>query len=249
MKTFFFASTTAVAVLAFSGCDQSQTKTSEQVPENGAQFKEDVGVTLSETMKKSIGLRVQEVAEEKIAPVITVPLHVSPPAGRLQEAGKASLSKEASGWITQQQASLLKVGTEIEVKADTPNASSQRAKVARVEKSPYATLGDYELVVELATPAEQGTRLVATYRAEAGEAVTAIPREALLTTAEGTFVYAANDHYFVRTPVKVGARGAEHVEISDGLYAGDEVVVSPVTSLWLAELQILRGGKACTCGH
>jgi multidrug efflux pump subunit AcrA (membrane-fusion protein) len=58
-----------------------------------------------------------------------------------------------------------------------------------------------------------------------------------------------NGFYYVRTPVKVGASGGEHVEITDGLYAGDEIVVSPVMSLWLAELQVLRGGKACTCGH
>jgi hypothetical protein len=41
----------------------------------------------------------------------------------------------------------------------------------------------------------------------------------------------------------------ELVEITDGLYAGDQIVTSPVNDLWMAELQILRGGKACTCGH
>jgi hypothetical protein len=39
------------------------------------------------------------------------------------------------------------------------------------------------------------------------------------------------------------------VQITDGLYAGDQVVVQPVMSLWLAELQSLRGGKACADGH
>jgi multidrug efflux pump subunit AcrA (membrane-fusion protein) len=79
--------------------------------------------------------------------------------------------------------------------------------------------------------------------------VTSIPKSALLTTAEGTFVYAENDEYFLRTPVQVGAVNENHVEIIDGLYTGDVVVTTPVMSLWLAELQILRGGKACTCGH
>ena len=79
--------------------------------------------------------------------------------------------------------------------------------------------------------------------------MTAIPQAALLTTAEGTFVYAKNDEFFLRTSVKVGARSGDHVEITDGLYTGDEIVTTPVMALWLAELQVLRGGKACTCGH
>ena len=41
----------------------------------------------------------------------------------------------------------------------------------------------------------------------------------------------------------------DHVEIKDGLYSGDVVVTKAVKSLWMAELQVLRGGKACSCGH
>ena len=58
-----------------------------------------------------------------------------------------------------------------------------------------------------------------------------------------------NGKFFVRTPVTAGAMNDDHVEITEGLYAGDEVVTTPVMSLWMAELQVLRGGKACTCGH
>ena len=57
-----------------------------------------------------------------------------------------------------------------------------------------------------------------------------------------------NESFFLRTPVEVGAMNAEFAEITDGLYAGDQIVTSPVDTLWMAELQILRGGKACTCG-
>jgi multidrug efflux pump subunit AcrA (membrane-fusion protein) len=65
----------------------------------------------------------------------------------------------------------------------------------------------------------------------------------------GTFVYVPNGRYFFRTPVKVGRKTEETVEVLDGLYSGDEVVREPVTSLWLAELQALRGGVACADGH
>ena len=67
--------------------------------------------------------------------------------------------------------------------------------------------------------------------------------------AEGSFVYAVNDGFYLRTAVKVGAANEQFVELTEGVYAGDEIVVSPVQSLWMAELQLLRGGKACTCGH
>jgi multidrug efflux pump subunit AcrA (membrane-fusion protein) len=79
--------------------------------------------------------------------------------------------------------------------------------------------------------------------------VPSIPRSALLKTAEGTFAYTVNGKFYLRTPVKVGAMNEHVVEITDGLYAGDEIIASPVMSLWMAELQVLRGGKACTCGH
>ena len=49
--------------------------------------------------------------------------------------------------------------------------------------------------------------------------------------------------------VTVGAMNEDHAEITEGLFAGDSVVTTPVMSLWMAELQVLRGGKACTCGH
>ena len=79
--------------------------------------------------------------------------------------------------------------------------------------------------------------------------VTTVPASALLKTAEGSFVYTVNGQFYVRTPVKTGLANDKLVEITDGLYSGDQIVTTPVMSLWMAELQVLRGGKACTCGH
>jgi multidrug efflux pump subunit AcrA (membrane-fusion protein) len=79
--------------------------------------------------------------------------------------------------------------------------------------------------------------------------VVSIPRSALLQTAEGNFVYTVSGNRFVRTTIKIGARNDKFVEVVDGLYAGDQVVVKPVMTLWLAELQAIRGGKACADGH
>ncbi|MEQ1862220.1 MAG: hypothetical protein ABMA13_20070 [Chthoniobacteraceae bacterium] len=242
MKTLILILTAA----SLAACHKP-TANHEQPPENGAQFKKDSGLSLTDTMKKALALQVAEVGEAKVAPSFTVALHVMAGAGGLQPVALSSSANEASGWLSAEQAALVKPGMEVELRA--ADFGQTRGTVKRLEKAPYQTLGDFEVTVETAAPLEIGQRVLATFRAAAGEAVTAIPRPALLKTAEGTFVYAVNGEFYVRTAVKVGAMSDEHAEITDGLYAGDQVVTSPVMSLWLAELQILRGGKACTCGH
>lgn len=218
---------------ALSGCSDSAASPSPEhapTPENGAQFREGKGVALTTLMMKSIGLQTAEVTEEKIAPSFTVALHAM------------HRGNELRGWLTEAQAEHVQPGMEVAL-------GSAKGAVLRIEKAPYVTLGDFEVAIQTTSPAEAGTAINATFRFPAGETVTAVPKGALLTTAEGTFVYAKNDEFYLRTPVKVGATSGDHVEITNGLYAGDEIVTAPVMSLWLAELQILRGGKSCTCGH
>lgn len=235
--------------IALAGCQKPTTEHTGQPPENGAQFKEDQGVALTDSMKKAIGLKVAEVEETEVAPSFSVMLHVMPDGGGIQRVSFSPTANAASGWLTAEQAALVKLGMDVDLRTESPGAPRESGVVKRIEKAPYQTLGDFEVTVESTTPLETGARVLATFHAPAGEAVTAIPLSALLKTAEGSFVYAANSEFYVRTPVKVGAMSEDHAEITDGLYAGDQVVVSPVMSLWLAELQVLRGGKACSCGH
>ena len=79
--------------------------------------------------------------------------------------------------------------------------------------------------------------------------VAAIPAAALLRTVKGDFVYVANGDWFLRTPVVIGATDASHIEIKDGLYEGDTIVVKGVRGLSLAEIQALNGGVGCADGH
>lgn len=78
---------------------------------------------------------------------------------------------------------------------------------------------------------------------------TIIPTSALLKTVTGNFVYVVNGKHYLRTEVKGSPIDNKNLSITDGLFPGDEVVVSRVNSLWYAELQALRGGKACADGH
>jgi hypothetical protein len=213
----------------------TSTEHAEAAPENGAKFKKGEGVSLTDEMKKVIGLQVADVGEEKIASVLTVSVNAMKP-------------DEASGWLTPQQAALVKPGVEVDL-CPEGGAPSLKGTVQRVEPTPFGGLGDFEVTIVPAQALTIGTRLKATFHAPAGDAVAAIPRSALLKTAEGSFVYAVNGAFYVRTPVKTGASNDDLVEITDGLYSGDQIVTTPVMSLWMAELQVLRGGKACTCGH
>ncbi len=218
-----------------SSCSKTAAAAHAAAPENGAQFKKGEGLSLTDEMKKSIALQIADVGEEKIASAFTVNLSVMKP-------------NEAGGWLAPQQAAMVKAGAEVELQAEG-NAPAIKGTVQRVEQPPFGALGDYEITITTAQPLTNGARLKATFHAPAGEAVATIPRSALLKTAEGTFVYAVNGSFYVRTPVKTGAMNDALVEITDGLYSGDQIVTTPVMSLWLAELQVLRGGKACTCGH
>jgi len=236
MKIILLLLSAVAAAASLSSCTESAAVQNERPPENGAQFKEGEGLSLTDTMKKSIGLQTAEVTDEEIAPSFAVALHV------MQK------GDEATGSLTAEQAARVQPGMEIEMREDSPDAAVMKGIVTRIEKSPYAALGDFALSVNGETPLAAGSRLQATFRFPDGDAVTAVPRAALLTTAEGNFVYTKNGEFFMRTPVKTGAVSDGHVEITDGLYSGDEIVTTPVMSLWLAELQVLRGGKPCTCG-
>lgn len=251
---------------ALTGCNQSATQQpsaatqepsgekAEEGSNDTVQLKEGHGLAFHPKVKKTIGLVTAEVVEQKIAPKFTASLHViSGSRNGLQKVayqpGKKS-GTEASGWLPAEKATLLQPGQEVELQTEVlGSVSSDTGRVKRVEKSPYATLGDYEVTVETDADFDTGTRMTAIFHTPETEAVPTVPRSALLRTAEGWFVYAVNEKFFLRTAVKVGAMNDEFAEVTDGLYAGDQIVTSPVNTLWMAELQILRGGKACTCGH
>lgn len=263
MKPFTtFLLTTALAA-SLAGCQKPGGATSsvdageakvEGAAGDAVQLKEGHGLALHPKIRESIALKVAEVGEEKIAAEVKADLHVI--RGADTGLRKVALTPgagtvEANGWLPAEKAMHIKPGQEVELRVDSLGAARaiEKGVVKRVEKSPYAALGDFEVVVETEVPLDTGTRVAATFRAPAGDPVPAVPRSALLKTAEGWFVYAVNESFFLRTAVKVGAMNGDFSEITEGLYAGDQIVTSPVNTLWMAELQILRGGKSCTCGH
>lgn len=213
--------------------EASAVNSTELPPENGAQFEKGKGISLTEEMARSIGLKTADVENQKIA--ARVPLTLRPLLG----------GNEANGWLTAAQAEKIQPGANVLLSGPV----NSKGTVQSIEKSAFTELGDFEVKVSSDTPLPEGSEIQSAILLDETEAAASIPSSALLSTVEGYFVYAKNGKFFFRMGVMVGAMNDDHVEITEGLYAGDEVVTTPVMSLWMAELQVLRGGKACTCGH
>ncbi len=228
-------SLSALTLAVLPSCTESEASAAatERPPENGAQFKKGEGLSLTDEMAKSIGLQTADVEEHKIASRLTFALQPGPG------------TNEATGWITATQAEKIQPGQVVELSGNP----GTKGKVSDIAKHALSGLVDFEITVTTDTAMEDSNEVEASVVLPETEAAASIPRSALLSTAEGYFVYAKNGKFFFRMGVTVGAMNDDHVEITEGLYAGDEVVTTPVMSLWMAELQVLRGGKACTCGH
>ena len=225
--------TSALALLPSCAELDASAGSTERPPENGAQFRKGEGLSLTEEMARSIGLQTGGVTEQKVA--ARIPLTLRPLEG----------GQEAAGWLPADPAGKIRTGAVVEL-SGTPRS---KGTIKSIQKPAFGSLGDYEVTVTMDVALKSGGELAVSVLLPETDSVTTVPLSALLKTAEGHFVYAANGTFYVRTPVKVGAMDADHVEIIEGLYAGDEVVTVGVTPLWMAELQVLRGGKACTCGQ
>jgi multidrug efflux pump subunit AcrA (membrane-fusion protein) len=148
--------------------------------------------------------------------------------------------------VTPDEAKLLKAGQAIQVRLSDEQTFPGR--VTHVSDQLQRATGSAEVLVEISNPPDGmavGQFVPAAGTMESGAAVVTIPRAALLGCSEGQFVYTVSGEHLVRTAVKVGASNAEFVEIADGLYTGDEVVLQPVMSLWMTELAAVKGGQAC----
>jgi hypothetical protein len=215
-----------------AACGRQPAESPQQAPT--AHYKTGHGVSLPEPMRKSLGIETTDVVEKAFVPRIEVPLHV------LRDG-------EAAGWLTKAQAGAVRPGQP--VRLSPAGAAPVTGTVRAVQPAPFATLGDFEVTVALDKPLPAGTGVVGAFEGAPTGEVLAVPRSAVLKTAEGEFVYVANEDYFARTPVKTAARNDNLVEVVDGLFSGDQVVSAQVTPLWMTELQALRAGKSCCAGH
>ena len=228
-----------VIVVVFAGCGHESVdsaKTEEPVV-FGPQHSAKKGLLVPADTRQSLGLKIVEVTEQKVPTTFEVQL-------RVYDAGKTV--SRASGSVKPEQAKLLKVGQVVQVRSR--DGKSAAAKVMNLSDQLQKATGMMELLAEIPQPPDEfavGKFVQASVTLDSSESVVTIPRAALLQCSDGHSVYTVSGEHLVRTPVKVGATSADFVEIKDGLYAGDQVVLQPVMSLWMTELAAVKGGQAC----
>ena len=219
----------------------------------GITFSEKFGLKVSPETAKFIGLETAEVEERQVKAEFRFAAQVYRAGSEARFAAATpmvSATALASGRISPAESALLREGQSVTVTAE--GVGPLVAQVTTLERSLEKSSGQVEVLLSITDPdgrLSSGAFVSATVPLGGEKTVVSVPRAALLRTTDGDFVYTVSGESFTRAAVKLGAVNGEFAEITDGLYAGDRVVVHPAMTLWLAEIQALRGGKGCADGH
>ena len=241
------------AALVFAGCghkegdghdkEKAEGHGHEEEPPSGAAFKAGKGITLTDETRKILGVEVADVTEQKLPNQIrfTVQVFGEKHHHTFNQEDHSGCDVHGSGSLPWNVAAGVKAGQPVQLLKGTNTALA--GVVVAVQKA--LALGESEIVVGVSNAAaalQPGEFVSASVSLPREEAVSVVPRSALLRNSEGTFVYAVNGTAYYRTAVKVGAEESGFIEITDGLLAGDAVVTKPVETLWLIELRATKGG-------
>lgn len=240
MKATVLSASVAIAIIVVTtGCKPPATISAAAAEPKplAPEFSAKSGLFLPDKTRESLDLKLVEVLDQKIVAVIPLSLCV------YRTNANSILT---STTITPEQSPLFPTGEKVE--ARLRGNKTVAGKVQRVSAELQSITGSMELIVAFDIAPDGiavGDFIQATTRLDSGKNVVTIPRRALLENSEGQFAYTASGEHFIRTAVKTGISNDEFVEITDGLYAGDQVVAQPVMSLWLTELASVKGGQAC----
>ncbi len=204
-------------------------------PNIGIKYDEKQGLFVTPFSADLLGLKMADVDESEIVSTLTLQAQIYDNPG----AGTA----HASAWLPEDEAKLLEPGQAVRL------GGNRAGEITSISDKMN---GQAEVLLSVADPDGElkvGKFLSGELAISSDGPVTVVPEDAIIHSAEGAFAYVDNGGWTVRTPVEVGAIAGGKAEIIDGIYFGDRIVTHPVMSLWMAELQLLKTGKACTCAH
>jgi len=215
----------------------------EEESPSGASFKPGKGILLHDETRKIIGLEVVDVTEELLPQHVQLNVQIFTETHRLADLkiDHTGCQFHGSGFLPPEKTALVKPSQSVTLK--TSRGEILDGFVVALQ-APLAH-GEIEIIVGVTTAGtalQDGEFVSATISVPRSEPVTVIPRSALLRTAEGTYVYAVNGDAYYRTAVTVGSSTEDKLEVTEGLYAGDQVVANPVETLWIIELRATKGG-------
>lgn len=215
----------------------------EEESPSGASFKPGKGIIFTEETSKILGVETVDVTEEMLPEVVQVNIQIFSAKHRIEDIDldHSGCDIHGSGFLSLDKSVLVK--PKQLVKLVTSGNETYEGFVVTVQE-PLAH-GEAEVIVGITTAGgnlKDGDFVSATISVPRTGAVTVIPSSALLRTAEGTYVYVVNGSAYMRAVVKVGSTANGKIEITDGLYPGDQVVTKPVETLWIIELRATKGG-------
>jgi hypothetical protein len=210
---------------------------------SGASFKAGQGVRITEETKALLGVEVADVTERNLPNQILFTVQVFGEKHRhvLSDDDHSGCDVNGSGFLAARAAADVRAGQPVEL---LKNAARPLGGVVLAVQKALA-LGEFEVIIGVSNAMasiQDGEFVPARIRLPRDGAVAAIPTSALLRTLEGTFVYAVNGEAYFRVAVKAGVEAGGWAEIAEGLYPGDQVVTTPVQTLWLIELRATKGG-------
>lgn len=214
--------------------------------ESGASFKEGKGIQLSEEATKALEVTAEEVTSRKLKPSVKVTAQIyrtaREPGGSEERSGFAYASAFVDGHV----AGKLQVGETVTLFVPSNPTGTLQGTLKNVDSSLVASTDKAEVLIESSDPQnlfKMGEFITVELPETATpQDVVAVPFSAVLDTAAGKFAYVKNGDYLLRTPVQTGPASGEFVEITDGLYEGDTIVVTGAEALYLIELRATKGG-------
>jgi hypothetical protein len=210
-------------------------------------YKEGKGLTLIEATKKAIGLETVLATEHEIQPVVAASAQVYRAASepsRLPDGEKTGFAY-ATAIVPPEIAKHLEPGSVVDFGPRGEESAKMQGKVWKVDTTQEAITAKTEILVEIEDPGNKlfvGSFLEGEAHLSGSSKTLAVPRSAVLDTATGKFVYVQNGEFYLRTAVTTGAESADNIEITDGLYEGDQIVTKPVETLYIIELRATKGG-------
>lgn len=254
IQSLLTSAATFAMVLTLAGCGREGKEAHVEQADAGVTFNAKKGLLVPPETAKFIGLQVADVEERKIAATFQFSARVYRAASEAQFASLQPSGRPdalASGTVGPADAAKLREGQAVSVQSGTDSVLLP-GRVVALNRDLEKASGQVEVLLAIADgekPLASGAFLSVSVSLGGEKSVVSVPRSAVFRTTEGDFVYTVSGEHFMRAPVKLGVVNHEFVEVTDGLYAGDQIVIQPVMTLWLAELQSLRGGKACADGH
>ncbi len=243
----FFGILMLVFGIMLSSCGREKEKSDHEseVP-SGASFKAGKGVMLTDETRQILGLEVVDVTEEELPQVVELSIQIFGEKHRPENLDRdhTGCDIHGSGFLPADKAALVEAGQAVKLK--TSQNKTLDGFVVKVQKP--LVQGETEIIIGVTTAdtgLKDGEFASASISMPRTKPVKIIPGSALLRTVMGTFVYAVNGNAYYRTAVTTGGSAEGKVEITEGLYTGDQVVAKPVETLWLIELRATKGGGHC----